>query len=203
MSILLVMTAPAPLPPELRPHAPGVADGVRAVLVALAKVFADHFPRDHQHAALIHPLWRYIRHTHQRFTRLMARLAAGKAPRPSRPGRPGSGKPAIRFSHRKAWLMVALKHHGALWARRLDEVLAEPEAAAILAASPQAQRLLRPLCRMLGIHPAALPVRPRKPRPKPAPKPKRLTRRELKALLWYPNIEGRPMNLIPPRKFRA
>jgi hypothetical protein len=48
-----------------------------------------------------------------------------------------------------------------------------------------------------------LPKRPRKPRPKPPPRPKRLTLRELKALLWYPNIEGRPMNLIPPRKFRA
>jgi hypothetical protein len=60
---------------------------------------------------------------------------------------------------------------------------------------------------MLGVVAPAcippLPQRPRKPRPRPEPKPRRLTRKELKALLWYPNIEGRPMNLIPPRKYRT
>jgi hypothetical protein len=54
---------------------------------------------------------------------------------------------------------------------------------------------------MLGITPTALPPQPpraRKPRPKPAPKPKRLTRKQRETILWYPNMEGRPMKLLPP-----
>jgi hypothetical protein len=59
---------------------------------------------------------------------------------------------------------------------------------------------------MLAIAPACippLPRRPRKPRPKPEPKPRRLSYKEREALLWYPNLEGRPMKLLPPRAVLA
>jgi hypothetical protein len=59
---------------------------------------------------------------------------------------------------------------------------------------------------MLAIAPACippLPKRPRKPRPRPEPKLKRLSYKEREALLWYPNIEGRPMKLLPPRAVLA
>jgi hypothetical protein len=138
--------------------------------------------------------------------RLLACLAAGVVPRVR--GRVAGRKdvprksPRIRLPTRKSWLGGAIGWYGRGYALQIEHLLGEPETAALLAASPQAQRLLRPLCRMLGIVPAGvlpLPPRVRKPRPRPARKPKRLTRREREAILWYPNSEGRPMKLLPRR----
>ena len=156
----------------------------------------------------------YIRRTGRRFERLLARLAAGIRPRPQpprpqplRPERKPRTTPRLRLSRRHGWLRAALDHNAGCYGSQIAHLLREPATAALVASSPQAQRLLRPLLRMLGTVPPdcipPLPKHPRKPRRKPPPRPKRLTLKELKALLWYPNIEGRPMNLIPPRKFRA
>ena len=76
---------------------------------------------------------------------------------------------------RFGWLVVAGKHEAACYGSQLQTVLNEPEMVALLAASPQARRVLRPLCRALAI---ALPwtmtpprtLKPRKPR-KPRPQP--------------------------------
>lgn len=178
------------------------------ILAGLAALVAHAFLKDPKHVAIIVPLWGYIGRTARRFARLAARVATGRKPRIARAAQPRTGKPRspIRLPHSHAWLTVALKHHGAAYAAQLDHLLAQPEAAEFFAAAPQAARLLRPLCRMLGITPTVippLPPRPRKPRPRPAPKPKRLSRKQREAILWYPNLEGRPMKLLPPRKFRA
>jgi hypothetical protein len=60
-------------------------------------------------------------------------------------------------------------------------VLQSPEMAALLAASPQAGRILRPLCRALAFELPGLPPRPKaKPRPRrpraarPKPEPFRI-----------------------------
>jgi hypothetical protein len=172
------------------------------------------------HAFFRHPnppmsgqdLYNYISRTRIRFERLLARLAAGIHPRRRTPEPPRSAEPSpraiprFRLPRRNAWLRGFLGYYVSGYGSQIAFLLDEPETAALIAASPQAQRLLRPFFRMFGIAPACippLPKRPRKPRPKPTPKPRRPTRRELAALLWYPNIEGRPMQLIPPRKFRA
>jgi hypothetical protein len=57
---------------------------------------------------------------------------------------------------------------------------------------------------MLGLTvPALPPLPPRKPKPPRAKKPRRLTRAEREAILWYPNYEGKPMQLLPPRRSRS
>jgi hypothetical protein len=58
------------------------------------------------------------------------------------------------------------------YASQLNHLLAEPEAAALLAASPQAARILRPLCHLLGIRPASVPPLPRRERPAAAIAPR-------------------------------
>jgi hypothetical protein len=193
-------------PGEPLPAALGVAYRLALILAHLAALVSRGLLGDPRRVGLILPLWRYITRTARRFGRLAAAHAAGKPPKP-RVRKPHSGPRAVRLPQGRAWLVVALRHHAAAYAGQLAYLLAQPDAAALVAGSPRAQHLLRPLCRMLGIAPACippLPKRPRKPRPKPAPKPKRLTRKQLEALLWYPNIEGRPMKLIPPRRrFRA
>jgi hypothetical protein len=57
----------------------------------------------------------------------------------------------------------------------LIALLADPAMLALITATPRLGRTLRPLCRMLGIHPPTLirlPKPTRKPRPKPPPKPR-------------------------------
>ena len=77
------------------------------------------------------------------------------AERPMRP----SDSP-LRLPGRFAWL--AVMHIRAVAAgSRLQHLLSDPEAQALLAASPRMRKLLRPLCNMLGVK---LPPIPRSPR---------------------------------------
>ena len=161
-------------------------------------------------------LWGYFLRTSNRFSRLIARLAAqtrpcaatkatavalatAKAP----PREPTERKnPRLRLPRKKMWLRALLGWRAGGCATQIEHLLNQPETAALIANSPQAQRLLRPLCHMLGITPASipkLPPRPRKPRPNSAPKPKPPTRAEREAILWYPNLQGKPMRLLPRR----
>ncbi len=149
----------------------------------------------------------YLQRTQRRFEHLLVRLAAGIAPRKRAP-RPKSAtpkprkNPRFRLPRRKDWLGGLLVWHARGYAAEIASALDHPGTGALIAASPQAQRLLRPLCHMFGLTPACippLPKRPRKPRPKPTPKPRRLTRKQREAILWYPNSEGKPMKLLPRR----
>lgn len=90
-------------------------------------------------------------------------------------------EPRLRMPTGHAWLARA-GYHFRGYANQIQHLLHnDPELAAFLAAAPQAGRILRPLCRALGI---AAPVsiqraaeprapRPRKPAPRPEPTPKR------------------------------
>jgi hypothetical protein len=61
------------------------------------------------------------------------------------------------------WLLPLVPCHAAGFAAQLRLQLADPEMVALLAASPQARRVLAPLCRMLGIEAALLTPRPADP----------------------------------------
>lgn len=50
-----------------------------------------------------------------------------------------------------AWMCVMVPYEAAGYGSQLRAVLAEPEMAGLLAACPQAVRLLKPLCRALGV----------------------------------------------------
>ena len=76
---------------------------------------------------------------------------------------------------RFGWLVIAGGYRAAGFGSQLQTVLATAELTALLAASPQSIRLLRPLCRALAMEIPGFPVAPRKPRTKrprkPRPKP--------------------------------
>ena len=96
---------------------------------------------------------------------LEARFLAGRAMR--RPARVvGASEaparedvaPRVRaggLPRRRGWLFNLVPSYAATYAGQLRVVLAEPGMQALLAASPQAVRVLRPLCVMLGIERAA------------------------------------------------
>ncbi len=193
-----------------QPYAPAViAAAFRAILCALVNAFATLSPRyldpnPDPHAHLVTPFTLYLQRTFVRFTRLIARVEAGTLtppkPRAKRARAETPRKtPRLRLPRGKAWVIRALPWRAITQATDLTTLLARPEVAAIVTAHPQAQRLLRPLCHMLGIAPICVPKRPPHP-PKPRPrKPRRLTRTQREAILWYPNSEGKPMKLLPKR----
>jgi hypothetical protein len=95
------------------------------------------------------------------------RPQGARAASPDEPERP----PAFRLPSRRGWLRQMIPGCQPSSAA-LVSLLNAPDLAAFLADVPRAGRILRPLCRMLGLMPHHMPVlqRPVPPRPKPAPK---------------------------------
>jgi len=96
--------------------------------------------------------------------RLCLRFEAGRLwLRPAVAGRVGPRVPravaAPRLPVRFGWLLQAAAYRAAVYSGQLRVILEQPEVVALLRASPQAGRILRPLCRMLAVETALL--RPR------------------------------------------
>ncbi len=125
-------------------------------------------------------VWSRLRRMAVRFARLAARVRAGALPARAAPRRPGrSGPPPPPLPRKSGWL-ISLVPQAAASASQLQHLLADPEMAALVAAAPQMGRILRPLCRMLGVVPPPglcserrpAPARPRPAAPRPeAPRP--------------------------------
>lgn len=113
-------------------------------------------------AAMILMIWGRIRRIERTVEGLLARFLAGRlrvghaAQSGGRGGRPGVV--AVKLPRRFGWLLQVVPFEGANFASQLRVVLAEPQMVALLEASPQAGRVLRPLCRMLGLEPEVLAV---------------------------------------------
>ena len=73
------------------------------------------------------------------------------------------------------WLLPAGKHHAAGFGSQLRTLLEAPGMQEFLSAVPQAQRLLRPMCRALAVELAWVKDAPRTPREKKPRKPRRRT----------------------------
>ncbi len=93
-----------------------------------------------------------------RFATLAEQARGDTLPAPRRRGARGApaavvASPArIRLPGGNAWL-VRLVPEARVFGSQLRHLLADPEMAAMLAAAPGMGRLLRPLCRMLGVEP--------------------------------------------------
>ena len=125
-----------------------------------------------QPAALPAETWLLLTHrinrVAQRFRALFARWQAKtlSAPRPSRAGSPSTRHPETRLPTTRGWIGAHIPA-AAPCAGTLEYLLHHtPQMRDFVQAAPQAGRLLRPLCRMLGlIVPDYLRL---PPRPKPA-----------------------------------
>ena len=129
------------------------------VLTALQAAIAVVAARERALTVLLVAVWGRIGRISTRLERLIALWRAGKLPKPRtwRGRVPGTqvNKPVSVFPATPAWLLVAVRE-AAPFGNRLESLLSEAECEAFLAAAPQARRLLRPLCRMLGIGVPAL-----------------------------------------------
>jgi hypothetical protein len=124
------------------------------VLTGLQAAIAVVAARERTLTVLLVAVWGRIGRISTRLERLIALWRAGKLPkRRTWRGRVPGTAPRIIVSvlpRVPGWLPVAVRE-AALFGVRLENLLSEAECAAFLAAAPQARRLLRPLCRMLGV----------------------------------------------------
>ena len=128
------------------------------LLTRLQAAIAVVAARERSLTVLLVAVWGRIGRISTRLERLIALWRAGMLPKPHAargrvPGASG-GKPRSASPATPGWLLVAVRD-AAPFGAGLESMLSEAECEAFLAAAPQARRLLRPLCRMLGIGVAA------------------------------------------------
>ncbi len=192
-----------------------LAHWLTLIVGGLQKAAAARAGRDHAVAPLVMLLWTRLARLTARFDALVARLTAGRSPagRPAataRPRtRPARKAPAAtgRLPRGQAWLIRLLPGEAASYGCQLQALLADPQMAALLAAAPEAGRILRPLCRLLAITPEgslALPSAAGKPAPKPRPaKPVPPPEPPSAISLIWAALTGQPPGVTPdppPRK---
>ena len=192
---------------NVRPTAPTRAAVLHALFETIARVLAYYGYRlGLERWAAVG--W-YLDRTRRRLLRLIERLENGtwrpspkSKPRPDRVRKPYD---RVRFPTRRGWLPAGSSMVMTQFTQLIAVELNRPETLALLApAQAQAARLLRTLARMTNMHLAIIPKpEPRRRRPRARPRPPRLTDAERRDALHYRNAEGRPVNLLPPRRSRA
>ena len=165
----------------LAASAPALACRLTAIITGLCATIALRAAKDAALRPLLVQLWGALRRRAGRFEKLAAKIQAGQltapraAPRPRkpRPKRPPAATPP--FPGGFAWL-VRRARETSVYGSQLQALLSDPDIAPLLEAAPQAGRLLRPLCRMLGVRPgpalAPALVLPRRQRPQRPPRTK-------------------------------
>lgn len=119
--------------------------------------------------AIVLLLWARL---HRAMTRFSSLAAGAPLPRP-RASRPRGNHPrAPDLPRRRGWILGPVPEAAAT-AGHLRAFLADQAVAALAAADPRIARILRPLCRTLGLAPPAWLRRPRPKRPPASPKPRR------------------------------
>ena len=161
---------------------PDITASLRAILRGILQVLGM-WRVSPEVAVLMH---RRINACFARIERLLQRFRAGRLWRVTDRVRGlarGRGKASRAPTHPRkfGWLVIAGGHQAAGFGAQLQSVLSAPEMSELLAASPQAVRIVRPLCRALAVEMPGVsgpprkrldgerPKRPRKPRPKPEP----------------------------------
>jgi hypothetical protein len=140
-------------------EAPSPALNLSAVIHALRALVGAWGGRGLFGAAVGWLLHRRLGEIVRRMEGLAARFQAGRL---RVGGVRGSVTPVVRVRGERiwprafGWLVIAARHEAAVFGIQLRMILAQPEMVALLAATPQAARVLRPLCRMLAVETSLL-----------------------------------------------
>ncbi len=134
------------------PHAP---DRFALIIDGLCRMIAASAPQGRLATPLILLVWTRLRRMGARFARLAARVRSGAVVRPARvrlaaTSHPTAPRVGPRLPDGFGWLL-RLDPEAACYGSQLQHLLSDPEMASLLSAAPQMGRVLRPLCRMLGV----------------------------------------------------
>ena len=150
-------SAPPSTPNDTGPNDTGHEDAAielarRLVMIVagLVALVARRFLREPKLMGLTVRLCGWLGRSAQRFGRAMTRHGAVRTARAGRVRATRTSRAgAMRLPTGRGWLVGALGYEAASYGGYLTLLLAEPGMQAILARSPAAARILRPLCRML------------------------------------------------------
>ena len=132
--------------------APELVQRLGWIVAGVAALVARRFLREPKFFALIIPLWSWLGRSARRFARV--RVDVVRAVPVVRTKRISVARRAgVRLPSGRGWLVRALGWEAAGFGSQLQALLAEPDLQALLTAAPAAGRILRPLCRMLGVVP--------------------------------------------------
>jgi hypothetical protein len=124
------------------------------MLQALCRIVAAEGRRLHMPRPLIVLAWNRVARLANRFLSLVHRLNDGKLSPVGTARRPASRHPPTAPSWRTrhvAWLLRMMRTEVVACAGALEYYLSWPEMAELIREAPQAVRILRPLCRILGV----------------------------------------------------
>ena len=165
-----------------------LAQAFSGFMSGICSIVGDRANRGGPLAPLLILIYWRLRRTVARLDRIAQLWTAGTLPKPqpARATRPTEAPPAAEPAKPRpyvpganAWLF-RLAQRTAQYTGQFEIFLANPETQALVAAAPQAGRLLRPLCTMLGLKPPEYlrrprrtpnPARPAQARPEPSPIP--------------------------------
>jgi len=144
-------------------------DRIAAALEGLCRAVAARIAGGALPAALIVLVWGRVQRAKRDISRLLARfqarawirrrpaMPAGPVPRGgARLGRGDRHGVVGALPRGFAWLLPLVPGEAACFAGQVQAVLGDADMVALLAASPQARRVMRPICRMLGIDASVL-----------------------------------------------
>jgi len=164
------------------------------ILGALAAVVARRFLKVPGRMELIVPLWRWLTHAARRFEQAALRpVRTAQTRGPQTRTAVGTAKAArVRLPSAQGWMVRALGWEAVGHASQLGHLLTDPEMQALMAASPAVARVLRPLCRVLGVQPMPAALLAVKAAPvAPVARPKRVrVRRSARAIREALSVEG-------------
>ena len=184
----------AALTPNLRAVTPELARRMGLILGALAAVVARRFLKVPGRMELIVPLWRWLTHAARRFEQAALRpVRTAQTRGPQTRTAVGTAKVArVRLPSAQGWMVRALGWEAVGHASQLGHLLTDPEMQALMAASPAVARVLRPLCRVLGVQPMPAALLVVKAAPVvPVARPKRVrVRRSARAIREALSVEG-------------
>ena len=163
-----------------------LADRFGSLSRALKESVAKHIAKDRNSGPWIVEVCTRVSRLTARLLRLLAQLETGtlppprkrpkRAPTPKLEAKPEADLPARparpKLSRAFGWLGRTV-WEARISGSQLKTLLDEPEVQEFLAATPQAGRILHPLCQMLGVELPPVLQLPARPRAKRPPRPKR------------------------------
>ena len=118
-------------------------------MLGLAALVARRFLRNPRFFALIIPLYGRLQRAVRRFERAVSRPVVVRKASGVRPV--AARAPGVRLPTGKGWLVRELGWEAAGYGSQLQHLLDDPAMRAALASVPAVGRILRPICRMLGV----------------------------------------------------
>ena len=143
------MNAAAPFTPS--PAAPDVVRAFGEIVGGLAAVLVRLLLRRPDLVALTVPLWRWLNASVRRLERAATSPARVRAVVPGAGRTEARGVVAARLPSRRAWLLRAFGWEVAAFGSQLQHLLSQDAMQALLRERPAVGRVLRPICRVLGV----------------------------------------------------